>query len=113
MKILIVNPNTTASMTEKIGAAARSVAAAGTDIIAVNPASGPVSIEGHYDEAYCVPGLLDEMAKGKADGVDAAVVACFDDPGLGACRELMDVPVVGICEAAMHAAAMVAGPSRW
>lgn len=109
MKILIVNPNTTASMTEKIGAAACSVAAAGTDIIAVNPASGPVSIEGHYDEAYCVPGLLEEMAKGKADGVDAAVVACFDDPGLGACRELMDVPVIGICEAAMHAAAMVAG----
>ena len=32
-KILIVNPNTTASMTETIGAAARAVAAPGTEII--------------------------------------------------------------------------------
>ncbi|NBC33231.1 MAG: aspartate/glutamate racemase family protein [Alphaproteobacteria bacterium] len=109
MKLLIVNPNTTAGMTDKIGDAARSVAAPGTDILAVNPDSGPVSIEGHYDEAYCVPGLLEEMARGKAAGVDAAIVACFDDPGLGACRELMDVPVLGICEAAMYAAAMTAG----
>jgi len=109
MRILVVNPNTTASMTEKIGEAARSVAAPGTEIVAVNPEHGPVSIEGHHDEVYCVPGLLDEMAKGKTAGVDAAVVACFDDPGLNACRELMDVPVVGICEAAMHAAAMTAG----
>lgn len=109
MRILIVNPNTTASMTEKIGEAARSVAGPDTAIVAVNPRSGPVSIEGHYDEAYCVPGLLEEMAKGKAAGVDGAVVACFDDPGLGACRELMDVPVVGICEAAMHVASMTAG----
>lgn len=109
MKLLIVNPNTTASMTAKIGESARSVAAPGTEILAVNPDSGPVSIEGHYDEAYCVPGLLAEMARGKAAGVDAGIVACFDDPGLGACRELMDVPVLGICEAAMHAAAMTAG----
>ena len=46
MRILVVNPNTTASMTEKIGAAARTVAAHDTEIIAVNPTDGPVSIEG-------------------------------------------------------------------
>lgn len=109
MKLLIVNPNTTAGMTAKIGEAARSVVARGTQILAVNPVSGPVSIEGRYDEAYCIPGLLEEMAKGKAAGVDAGIVACFDDPGLGACRELMDVPVLGICEAAMYSAAMTAG----
>ena len=52
MKLLIVNPNTTLSMTDKIGEAARSVAAAGTEITAVSPQDGPVSIEGYYDEAF-------------------------------------------------------------
>ena len=70
MRILIVNPNTTAAMTEKIGIAARAVAAAGSEIIAVNPVDGPVSIEGYYDEAYAVPGLLDEIRRGEASGVD-------------------------------------------
>src|SRR5271168_2665533 len=51
MKLLVVNPNTSASMTARIGAAA----AAGTEIVAVNPESGPASIEGYFDEAFAVP----------------------------------------------------------
>ena len=45
MKLLLVNPNTTASMTEKAAIAARSVASPGTEILASNPSDGPVSIE--------------------------------------------------------------------
>ena len=75
MRILIVNPNTTASMTETIGRAGRVVAAAGTEIIAVNPVDGPVSIEGYYDEAFSVPGLLAEIAKGEAIGVSAYILS--------------------------------------
>jgi allantoin racemase len=108
MRLLIVNPNTTASMTAKIGACARAFASPGVEIIARNPASGPASIEGHYDEAISTPGLLAEIRRGEAEGVDGTVVACFDDPALGACRELASGPVVGICEAAMHAASMIA-----
>lgn len=108
MKILVVNPNTTASMTAKIGACARVVASPGTEIVARNPARGPVSIEGHYDEAISTPGLLEEIRRGEAEGFDGFVVACFDDPALGACRELATGPVLGICEAAMHAATMIA-----
>lgn len=104
MKLLIVNPNTTASMTQKIGAAARSVAGAGTEIEAVNPAMGPVSIEGFYDEAFCVPGLVTEVMAGYARGAEAAVVACFDDPGIEAARTAVPIPVIGICEAAMRMA---------
>lgn len=105
----MVNPNTTASMTEKIGAAARSLAAPGTEIIAVNPVHGPVSIEGYYDEAYAVPGLLQEITRGERDGVDGHIVACFDDIGLDAARALASGPVVGLCEAALHAVSLVAG----
>ncbi len=109
MRILVVNPNTTAAMTDKAGAAARAVAAPGTEIVAVNPAQGPVSIEGYYDEAFSLPGLLEEIAKGEAEGFDGYVIACFDDTGLDAARALVRAPVVGLCEAACHMASLIAG----
>lgn len=106
MRILVVNPNTTASMTAKIGAAARRVASSGTEIVAVNPASGPASIEGYYDEALSLAGLL-EVIRTTPD-FDAVVIACFDDTGLDAARCLTDKPVIGIGEAAYHFASMIA-----
>ena len=108
MRILVVNPNTTASMTARIGAAARAAAAAGTEIIAVNPLSGPVSIEGYFDEAFSVPGMLEEIMRGEAAGVNAHVIACFDDTGLEAARCCAAAPVIGIGEAAFHLASLVA-----
>jgi len=107
MRILIVNPNTTVAMTETIGRAARAAAAVGTEIIAVNPPDGPVSIEGYYDEAFSVPGLLAEIAKGDVSGVSAHIIACFDDTGLEAARCISPVPVIGIGEAAFHLASML------
>jgi len=107
MRILVINPNTTAAMTAKVGEAARAVAAPGTVIEAVNPAFGPASIEGYFDEAFAVPGLLAEM--GKAPGRDAYVIACFDDTGLDAARCATDAPVIGIGEAAFHMASLIAG----
>ncbi|GLY33337.1 aspartate/glutamate racemase family protein [Kineosporia sp. NBRC 101731] len=104
MILRVVNPNTTVSMTGLIGRAARAAASPGTVVEAVNPATGPVSIESHYDEALAVPGLLTEIARGEADGY---VVACFGDPGLDAARELAQGPVIGIAEAAMHAASFL------
>lgn len=109
MHILVVNPNTTLSMTEKIGHAARAAAGAGTDITAISPAMGPVSIEGYYDEAFAVPGLVEEVRKGEAAGYDGYVVACFDDTGVDAARCVARAPVVGIAEAAMHVATLIAG----
>ena len=109
MEILVVNPNTTASMTDKIRAAAEAVASRGTRITAVNPEIGPESIEGYYDEALAVPGLLAEIGKGEARGVAGHVIACFDDTGLDAARALARAPVVGIGEAAFHLASLVAG----
>lgn len=106
MRILVVNPNTTVSMTEKIGVAARRVASAGTEIVAVNPAKGPASIEGFYDEAMSLSGMLDII--GKMQGYDAVVIACFDDTGLDAARCLTDKPVIGIGEAAYHYASIIA-----
>lgn len=107
MKLKIINPNTTESMTEKIGQCARAVAEQGTRISAVSPRMGPASIESHYDEALSVPGILDEILAGEQEGVDGYVIACFGDPGLYAAREVARGPVIGIAEAAMHMASMV------
>ena len=107
MRIKVINPNTTQSMTESIGAAARAAAAPGTEILAVSPTMGPASIEDHYDEAFAAIGVLDEVLKGEAEGVDGYVIACFGDPGLLAARELAQGPVVGIAEAAMHLASLI------
>jgi allantoin racemase len=108
--LIVINPNTTASMTRLIGESARAVAAPGTTVTAVNPDMGPASIESHYDEALSVPGLLAEIARAQAgeQAADGFVIACFGDPGLDAAREVAAGPVVGIAEAAMHAA-MLAG----
>ncbi|REE19257.1 allantoin racemase [Paraburkholderia sp. BL27I4N3] len=108
MRIKLINPNTTQRMTEAMGRCARDVAAPGTEVIAVNPTMGPPSIEGYYDEALATPGLLAEVAAGEREGCDGYVIACFGDPGLYAARELARGPVIGIAEAAMHAASVLA-----
>ena len=94
-------------MTRTIAKAAAAAAATGTEIVAVNPEFGPPSIEGYLDEAFSVPGLLAEMVK--APGMDAYIVACFDDTGLDAARCSTESPVVGVGEAAFHLACLVAG----
>jgi len=104
MRIKVVNPNTTASMTAKIGECARAVSGPGVTVDAVNPPSGPVSIESHYDEVMCAPGVVQEVLTGEVEGYDGYVIACFGDPGLLAAREVASGPVVGIAEAAMRTA---------
>jgi len=108
MRLLVVNPNTSASMTESIGRAACTAAGQGVEVVAVNPARGPVSIEGYFDEVFAAPGLVEEVVKGDAAGFEAFVVACFDDTGLEAARSAARGPVVGIGEAAFHVASLIA-----
>lgn len=101
--VVVVNPNTTSSMTALIERTARSAAAPGTHVRARTSGAGPVSIESHYDEAMSVPGML-EVLRSEPDA-DAFVLACFGDPGLDAAREVAQVPVIGIAEAGFKIAA--------
>ncbi len=105
MKLLVANPNSTVSITEKIARAARRVARPDTHIIAVGSASGPASIQGFYDGAACLSGLLEQVERHQC--VDGIVIACFDDTGLDAVRCMVEVPVIGIGESACHAASML------
>ncbi|WP_027967378.1 aspartate/glutamate racemase family protein [Halomonas halocynthiae] len=109
MHIHLINPNTTLDMTETIADAGKVIAAPGTRVSASNPASGPVSIEGHFDEAISAVGVLEEIMRVDREAqVDAYVVACFGDPGLLAAREATHAPVIGIAEAAFHMATLIA-----
>jgi allantoin racemase len=105
LKIVVINPNTTASMTDRIRLVSESVISDDFCLTVVNPSSGPASIEGYYDEAMSLAGLLDLIKQHH----DAAgfVIACFDDTGLDAARCLTESPVVGIGEAAYHMASMI------
>ncbi|MFN3493326.1 MAG: aspartate/glutamate racemase family protein [Hydrogenophaga sp.] len=107
MNILLVNPNTSMPMTRAIAQAAQSVAAPGTTIEAVQPSFGPLSIECHFDEVFAAAGVAEQVRLANSRAVDAVVIACFGDPGLDAAREATAAPVIGIAEAAFHAASFL------
>lgn len=106
MRILVVNSNTSDSVTDRIGAAARAVAAKTTTIEAVSAPFGLPLIVSRADWLAAGPATLAALAR-RRGSYDAAVIACFGDPGLDAAKELLDVPVIGISEAAFHAACLL------
>lgn len=108
MRISIINPNTTAAMTDRIVIAARAVAAPDVEIVGSQPTVGPDAIEGPFDAALSVPGMLKEILAAEQSGADAHIIACFDDTGLDAARAVASKPVIGIGEASFHAASLVA-----
>jgi len=107
MKILIINPNLVQGVTDALASAARRVAAPGTEILAVTGTFGPEVIGSRAENALAAHGVLDLAAK-HAAGCDAVVLGVSLDTGLQALRELLDVPVVGMAEAGLHAASLIA-----
>ncbi len=107
MRILLINPNTTDEFTKRVQDIADRYASPGTSAVAVNPATGPKSIEGIYDELLSSLGTL-ETALQHLDDFDAFVIACYSDhPTIYALREITEKPVLGIAEASMYVACMV------
>jgi allantoin racemase len=108
MRVLIVNGNTSPEITALIEAEAQRSAAPGTEIVAVTPSFGPAYIATRSEAAIAAHAILVALAEHGA-GCDAAVIACFGEPGLAASRELLTIPVVGMAEAAMLTACMLGG----
>jgi allantoin racemase len=107
MRILLINPNSTAAMTDGIEKAARAAALPTTEVHAVNPEGVPPAVESYADEALCIPATL-ALAEAEADRWDAIIIACHSDPGIDAVRERVRNLVIGIGEAS-YAAALAAG----
>lgn len=106
MKILLANPNTTSAMTDSMAAVARQVASAQTELVTSTAPSGFPYISCRAEAQVAGAILLDTIAA-HADNVDAVIVAAFGDPGLNAARELFDLPIVGVAEAAVVTATML------
>lgn len=103
MRILVVNVNTTESMTASIGAQAAAIAAPGTEIVPLTPAFGAESVEGNY-ESYLAAIAVMETVRGYQDPFDAVIQAGYGEHGREGLQELLDVPVVDITEAAASTA---------
>jgi allantoin racemase len=106
-RLALLNPNTDAGHTEAMAAVARDALGGAGEVVALTAARGPASIESAADDIAAGPEVLEMLVR--AERPDAYLVACFGDPALHAARELTDLPVVGIGEAAIHAATLVSG----
>jgi len=107
MKIMVINPNSSTTMTEHLNTVLGQIKNCDTELTVVCPPGGPMAIESAYDEALCIPGVLKLVQKANAEGYDAIILACFSDPGLEACREISNILVTGIEEIGLHVAAMM------
>jgi allantoin racemase len=110
MRILIVNPNTTVSMTDAIRQSAERYASPGTEIFATQATLGPESIEGYFEGYLSAVGVFDCLQKVDFD-FDALVMAGFGEPGREGAQELLDVPVFDITECAAHVACLLGWPA--
>lgn len=119
MRMLFLNPNTSAHLTDLGARVARQVARPETEIVPTTGRFGARYITTRAAAAVAGHAALDAFAR-EGKGADVVLIACFGDPGLFALRELAPVPVVGMAEASCHMAStlgkkfsIVTGGHRW
>lgn len=106
MRVLLVSPNTSEDLTEKLDRAARAVLTPDVELVSVTAAEGFPYISSRA-EAHCAGvGVLDTLATHGPD-FDAAVIAASGDPALLPAREAFDMPITGMTEAALLSACML------
>ncbi|CAN5873339.1 aspartate/glutamate racemase family protein [soil metagenome] len=117
--ILLINPNTTKSITNLVLKTARTFASPGTRLRAATGAFGPRYIASRVGYAIAGHAAVDAFARDRG-AKDAVVLACFGDPGLAALKEISGVPVVGMADASILQAcalgnrfSIVTGGERW
>ena len=101
MRLLLINPNTSAATTAAMVKIARQAAAGGTTIDGLTAPSGAPLITGEaaLEEAGRAVASLGPAVL--ADGPDGVIISAFGDPGLEALRAVLPMPVTGIAEAGM------------
>ncbi|ACA15031.1 Asp/Glu/hydantoin racemase [Methylobacterium sp. 4-46] len=108
MRLLLLNPNTSRDVTALMRDTAAAAAAPGTEIVAATAPRG-VPYIANRAEAQIGGAIALEMLAEAGPGIDAAILAAFGDPGLVGARELFDIPVIGLAEAAMLSACLLGG----
>ena len=103
MRILVVNVNTTESITETIAQQARAVASPGTEIVGLTPYFGAESVEGNFESYLAAIAVMDRVMA-YDQPFDAVIQAGYGEHGREGLQELLNVPVVDITEAAASTA---------
>ncbi|QHJ00503.1 Asp/Glu/hydantoin racemase [Xylophilus rhododendri] len=106
MKLLLINPNISDSVSELIAAEARASAPEGCEITVMTAPFGVAYIETRF-EALIGAYATAQLAAEHHAGHDAVIVAAFGDPGLAALREVLPVPVLGLTESALASACLL------
>lgn len=105
MAVIIINPNSTSTMTDAMLAQART-AAPGVRFEGWTSEKGPPSIQGAEDGALAAPPLLDLVRKASSAGAEGIVIGCFDDTALQQAAAMASCPVIGLGQASYHFAAL-------
>ncbi len=101
----VINPNSDGDVTEYLYEVCAGVLPEGSHVVAVGCPRSPLVIETALDDIAAGPAIV--RAALEAGSPDAFFVGCFGDPAVAALRELTDVPVVGLGEAALVQAALL------
>jgi allantoin racemase len=108
-RLLLVNSNTTASLTARLHRRASAFLGADWTISAETAGFGSPYITRRTEvavAAHAVLATIGEVAKA-AHEFDACLIACFGEPGIAAAREAFPFPVVGMAEASVLCALQV------
>lgn len=108
-RIVLVNPNTSATSTALMLTIAREHLAKDFSLEAATAPSGPRLIA-NPDQLRAACDVVAGMAPSLAPQADGVIVSGFGDPGVEELRRTLSVPVIGIAEAAMHEAASFGAP---
>ncbi|MFC9837723.1 aspartate/glutamate racemase family protein [Rhodococcus sp. NPDC127530] len=106
MRILVVNVNTTTSITDAIAKQAEAAAAPGTEIVGLTPDIGAESVEGNFESYLAAIAVMDRV-RSYPEPYDAVIQAGYGEHGREGLQELLDVPVVDITEASASIAMML------
>jgi allantoin racemase len=104
IRLLIVNPNTSVSVTRWLAEEAKRVAGGRAEIAAVNAPSGLSAIQTPDDLLQAAKVIVGTIEADAAADV-AIIIAAFGDPGLTEARARLAIPVMGLGEAGLRAAA--------
>jgi allantoin racemase len=107
MRILVLNPNTSTAVTDRIEGVIRRIARPGTEVRISQIAHGPEVLESYYDECLASSSILESVIEAGRGGYDAIVLAAFCDPALEAAKEISSIPVYGLEETSFSAALLL------
>jgi len=113
LKILVLVPVSVEIWNKVFEKSARAVVFSETEIVVKNIKEAPPAIETEFDVSKAAPYVVDEVIKANKEGFNAIIIACSDDPGLSAAREVSEALVLGIGETSLIIGALLGSKIAW